>query len=95
MRTKPRTPDGLAERVAARKYLARVQGGYDQQLSYSDLGGTVYTVSGQGISNNQAMLGLGLRAKTGDVDIDLEYQATAANSLIQAHTIRGAIRLGF
>jgi len=78
------------------EYRARFSGAYNQNLSYADLiGGTVYTITDQALSNNQMMMALGLRATTDTVGVDVEYQLSAANSRVQSHTFRGAVRVGF
>ncbi|MDB5534155.1 MAG: hypothetical protein JWO28_2470, partial [Hyphomicrobiales bacterium] len=77
------------------EYRARFSGSYSQNLSYADLiGGQVYTITDQALSNNQLMAALGLRATADNISFDLEYQLTAADKT-RANTFRGAVRLGF
>ena len=86
---------GLLTLLGRVEYRTLLQGEYNQQLTYADIGGTVYTITGQPISSDMITGGLGFRAKSGNMDLDFEYDVSAANSLIQASTLRGAIRIGF
>lgn len=48
------------------QYQSRLEGTYNQQLGYADLaGGTVYTVTAEGLASNEMTAGLGLRATAG------------------------------
>lgn len=75
---------------------ARLQGSYNQPLSYADLvGGTVYDAFGQGLSSNQATFGIGLDGSVDGVRFGAEYQLSAGSLGDVVHTFRGGIRVPF
>ena len=75
---------------------ARLHGSYTQQLSYADLvGGSVYSVTDQSLSNNVVLGGLGLRGTRHSVGFQAEYEFSSASGGGYAQTLRLGMRLPF
>ncbi|WP_097459084.1 Ig-like domain repeat protein [Mangrovitalea sediminis] len=83
--------------VAARlENRSRLKGSYNQQLSYAQLlGGTVYTVTDQGLSSNQIVSGIGLRVLTDRVSVQADYQLSASGGQVEEQSIFGKVSLPF
>lgn len=78
------------------EYDHALSGKYSQSLSYTDLPGTNYLISGTAQATDLFSSGLGLRAKTENgLDIDLEYLLSSTPKQIQTQTIRASIKQAF